>query len=70
MPALGMFGGLLLGICFQDIIKKFGYCPVVLAAGGLSCGKTTTLKSILWTMGSYPFGENCCAYNGARSFHR
>lgn len=58
LPAIGMLGGLLLGIGFQTVIKKFGYCPVVLATGGLSCGKTTTLRSILCAMGSYPQGEN------------
>lgn len=58
IPSLGMFGGLLLAIAFQAIIKRLGYCPMVLATGGLSCGKTTTLKSILFAMGSYPLGEN------------
>ena len=58
IPALGMFGGVLLAISFQTVIKKLGYCPMVLATGGLSCGKTTTLKSILYVMGSYPLGKN------------
>ena len=57
IPALGMFGGLLLGIGFQNVIKRLGFCPMVLATGGLSCGKTTTLKSILFVMGSYPLGK-------------
>ena len=58
LPALGMFGGLLLGIEYQSIIKRFGYCPVVLATGGLSCGKTTTLKALLSTMGCNRTGED------------
>lgn len=57
LSAIGMLGGLLLGIGFQTIVKKFGYCPVVLATGGLSCGKTTTLRSLLCAMGMYPSGE-------------
>lgn len=31
MPVMGVFGGLLLGISYQTIIRKFGYCPIVLA---------------------------------------
>lgn len=58
IPALGMFGGVLLAMSFQAVIKKLGYCPMVLATGGLSCGKTTTLKSILHVMGSYPLGKS------------
>ena len=47
MPALGMFGGVLLGLGFETIIKKFKYCPGVLATGGLSFWKTLTLQAIL-----------------------
>ena len=57
MSALGMFGGALLGLGFETIIRKFGYCPVVLATGGLSCGKTTTLRAILCALGNYRLGK-------------
>lgn len=57
MAALGMLGGLVLGIGFETIIERFGFCPVVLATGGLSCGKTTTLKALLYCLGSCPISK-------------
>jgi len=71
MAALGMLGGLILGISFQMIIRRFGFCPVVLATGGLSCGKTTTLKALLCCLGSYPIGkcDHCVKYNYISAGH-
>ncbi len=56
IPALGMLGGMLMGLGYQDIIRHYGYCPGIIATGGLSCGKTTTLKALLCAMGSLKSG--------------
>lgn len=57
IPGIGMLGGMLLGLGYQKIIQNYGYCPVVIATGGLSCGKTTTLKALLCLLGSVRTGS-------------
>lgn len=57
MPSLGMFAGLMMALGYQKIQQHFGYCPTVVATGGLSCGKTTSLVAVLSTIGSQRSGK-------------
>ena len=43
---------------YQRIIQNNGHCPMVLATGGLSCGKTTSLMSMLSTIGNHKTGNS------------
>ena len=56
IPAIGMFAGLIMALGYQKIVDHFGYCPTVIATGGLSCGKTTSLMSALSTIGCHKSG--------------
>ena len=56
IPALGMIAGVLIGLGYQRLIDQYGYCPCVIATGGLSCGKTTSLLAALSTIGSQRTG--------------
>lgn len=56
IPAIGMFAGLLMALGYQKIVDHFGYCPTVIATGGLSCGKTTSLMSALSSIGCHKSG--------------
>lgn len=53
IPAIGMIAGLLMALGYQKIVDHFGYCPTVIATGGLSCGKTNSLQSALSTVGCH-----------------
>ena len=48
---------------YQKIVDHFGYCPTVIATGGLSCGKTTSLMSALSTIGCHKSGLIKNIYN-------
>lgn len=56
IPALGMLAGLVMGLGYQRIIDFFEFCPTVIATGGLSCGKTTSLTTALSTIGCHKSG--------------
>ena len=55
IPALGMIAGVLIGLGYQCLKNQYGYCPYVIASGGLSCGKTSLLAA-LSTIGSQRTG--------------
>ena len=60
LPALGLLAGLVMALGYQHIVQNNGHCPMVLATGGLSCGKTTSLMSVLSTIGNHKSGNNMC----------
>ena len=57
IPALGILAGLVMGLGYEKIINQYDFCPTVIATGGLSCGKTTSLISALATIGSHKSGK-------------
>jgi len=57
IPALGVMAGLVMGLGYERIINQYDCCPTVIATGGLSCGKTTSLISALATIGSHKSGK-------------
>ena len=56
MPAMGMLAGLVMGLGYEHIINFYEFCPTVIATGGLSCGKTTSLMTALSTIGCHKSG--------------
>ena len=56
IPALGMLAGLVMGLGYEQIVNHYEFCPTVIATGGLSCGKTTSLISALSTIGCHKSG--------------
>ena len=45
-----------MGLGYEQIVNRYDFCPTVIATGGLSCGKTTSLISALATIGSHKSG--------------
>ena len=56
IPALGMLAGVVMGMGYAQIVNHYQFCPTVIATGGLSCGKTTSLISALSTIGCHKSG--------------
>jgi len=57
IPFLGMLAGVLMGLGYQKIQQHFGYCPMIVTTGSLSCGKTTSLLSALSVVGLQRSGK-------------
>ena len=54
--ALGTMAGLVMGLGYQRIIDFYDFCPTVIATGGLSCGKRTSLMTTLSITGCHKSG--------------
>ena len=59
IPSLGILAGLVMGLGYEKIVTQYDFYPAIIAIGGLSCGKTTSLISALSTIGSHKTGIVC-----------